>query len=66
MSERQENTNGEIDDVTPVISPPLVTSKGGTLNNSEGRDKSDKQSLEGKDLRPSFQNVSPKAVDKEK
>lgn len=42
MSGRQENPTGEIDDVTPVISPPMVTSKGDTLNNSESREKSDK------------------------
>lgn len=69
ISGRQDHISGEIDDVTPVISPPMVTSKAGTLNNSDSREKSDKdakQSLEGKDLRPSFQNMSPKAVEKEK
>ena len=58
MSGRQDNANGEIDELTPVISPPMVTSKGNTLNNSDSREKSDKHSLEGnilnnKDLRPS-------------
>ena len=70
LSGRQDNVNGEIDDVTPVISPPMVTSKGNTLNNSDSREKSEKdtkqKSLEGKDLRPSFQNVSPNVVEKEK
>ena len=57
MSGRQDDSNGEIDKVTPIISPPMVTSKGNTLNNSDSREKSDKDarsSLEGKDLRPSF------------